>query len=276
RRRLADRHYRWRRVRGARIARRASGPPPGRSGPSRRRPRARAARPRDDRRERRVGAGPRARLPGERRRGRGRGGDSSGGKCVPPGARRQGAGLRGHRGRGLRTAPDRATAPPLPSRAPRVPARLSADADRAGRRRPSNRATPGCERKAAGTAPHRLRPLPLSRACGPRARRLTLEAMERERLAELLEAVRRGACPVDEALDRLRALPYEDLGFARLDHHRSLRNGFPEVVFGEGKTTDQIVAIAGRLAAAGGNVLITRLAAGPAEHLLAAVDGFEY
>src|SRR5499433_2910699 len=100
--------------------------------------------------------------------------------------------------------------------------------------------------------------------------------MERERLAELLEAVRRGTCPVDEALDRLRALPYEDLGFARLDHHRSLRNGFPEVVFGEGKTTDQIVAIAGRLAAAGGNVLITRLAAGPAEHLLAAVDGFEY
>ena len=100
--------------------------------------------------------------------------------------------------------------------------------------------------------------------------------MERERLAELLEAVRRGECKVDEALDRLRALPYEDLGFARLDHHRSLRNGFPEVVFGEGKTTDQIVAIAGRLAAAGGNVLITRLAAEPAAHLLAAVDGFEY
>ena len=100
--------------------------------------------------------------------------------------------------------------------------------------------------------------------------------MERERLAELLEAVRCGACPVDEALDRLRALPYEDLGFARLDHHRSLRNGFPEVVFGEGKTTEQIIAIAGRLAAASDNVLITRLAPGPAEHLLAAVEGFEY
>ena len=100
--------------------------------------------------------------------------------------------------------------------------------------------------------------------------------MERERLAELLEAVRCGACPVDEALDRLRALPYEDLGFARLDHHRSLRNGFPEVVFGEGKTTEQIIAIAGRLAAASDNVLITRLAPAPAEHLLAAVEGFEY
>src|SRR5262249_55238719 len=94
-------------------------------------------------------------------------------------------------------------------------------------------------------------------------------------LAELLEAVRRGECKVDEALDRLRALPYEDLGFARLDHHRSLRNGFPEVVFGEGKTIDQIVAIAGRLAAAGGNVLITRLAADPAAPLLAAADGLE-
>src|SRR5262249_1832080 len=97
--------------------------------------------------------------------------------------------------------------------------------------------------------------------------------MERKRPGELLEAVRRGECKVDEALDRLRALPYEDLGFARLDHHRSLRNGFPEVVFGEGKTIDQIVAIAGRLAAAGGNVLITRLAADPAAHLLAAGDG---
>src|SRR5262249_61173544 len=88
--------------------------------------------------------------------------------------------------------------------------------------------------------------------------------------------VRRGRCRVGEVFDRLGPLPYEDLGLARLDHHRSLRNGFPEVVFGEGKTTDQIVAIAGRLAAAGGNVLITRLAAEPAEHLLAAVDGFEY
>src|SRR5262249_14674098 len=100
--------------------------------------------------------------------------------------------------------------------------------------------------------------------------------MERERLAELLEAVRRGACPVDEALERLRALPYEDLGFARLDHHRSLRNGFPEVGVGEGKTPEQIVTIAERLAAAGSNVLITRLAPASAEQLLAAVDGFEY
>jgi len=100
--------------------------------------------------------------------------------------------------------------------------------------------------------------------------------MDRERLADLLAAVQRGDCPVDEALERLRTLPYEDLGFARLDHHRGLRNGFPEVVFGQGKTTEQVVAIAERLAAAGGNVLVTRLAPEPAATLVAAVDGFEY
>src|SRR4029450_13796130 len=100
--------------------------------------------------------------------------------------------------------------------------------------------------------------------------------MERARLAELLDAVRRGTCPVDEALERLRALPYEDLGFARIAHHRSLRNGFPEVVFGQGKTPAQIVAIAERLVAAGGNVLVTRLAPEAASRLVAAVPGFEY
>jgi pyridinium-3,5-biscarboxylic acid mononucleotide synthase len=100
--------------------------------------------------------------------------------------------------------------------------------------------------------------------------------MDRERLAELLDAVRRGTCPVDEALERLRALPYEDLGFARIDHHRGLRNGFPEVVFGQGKTPEQIVAIAERLAAAGSNVLVTRLAPDAAASLVAAVAGFEY
>ena len=100
--------------------------------------------------------------------------------------------------------------------------------------------------------------------------------MDRVRLAELLDAVRRGACPVDEALEQLRTLPYEDLGFARIDHHRGLRNGFPEVVFGQGKTPEQIVAIAERLVAAGGNVLVTRLAPEAASHLVSAVAGFEY
>ncbi len=100
--------------------------------------------------------------------------------------------------------------------------------------------------------------------------------MDRGRLAELLTAVQDGGCSVEEALARLRALPYEDLGFARIDHHRELRNGFPEVVLAEGKTAEQVVAIAERLAASGANVLITRLAPEPGQRLLAALPDFTY
>jgi hypothetical protein len=99
--------------------------------------------------------------------------------------------------------------------------------------------------------------------------------MDRQRLAELLAAVQSGACSIDDALARLRSLPYEDLGFAKVDHHRALRNGFPEVVLGLGKTADQIVAIGERLAAAGGNVLVTRVAPDVAERLVSEVPGFE-
>src|SRR5260221_9277102 len=99
--------------------------------------------------------------------------------------------------------------------------------------------------------------------------------MDRERLADLLAAVQSGACSIDDALARLRSLPYEDLGFAKLDHHRALRTGFPEVVLGQGKTVDQIVAIGERLAAAGGNVLVTRVAPEAADRLVREVPGFE-
>jgi NCAIR mutase (PurE)-related protein len=98
--------------------------------------------------------------------------------------------------------------------------------------------------------------------------------MDRRTLQELLAAVQGGSCSVDEALERLRHLPYEDLGFAKLDHHRGLRNGFPEVVLGEGKEAAQVVAIARRLHAAGGDVLVTRLAAEPARELIAALPEF--
>jgi pyridinium-3,5-biscarboxylic acid mononucleotide synthase len=77
-------------------------------------------------------------------------------------------------------------------------------------------------------------------------------------LKELLKAIRVGAVPVDEALERLRTLPYEDLGFASVDHHRALRKGFPEVVLGEGKSPGQVAAIAERLAASSDRLLITR------------------
>ncbi|MCS6923000.1 MAG: nickel pincer cofactor biosynthesis protein LarB [Fimbriimonadales bacterium] len=81
--------------------------------------------------------------------------------------------------------------------------------------------------------------------------------MEVERLRALLESVARGAVPVETALDALRDLPYQNLGFARVDHHRALRKGFPEVVFCQGKTPEQVAAIVARLAERG-RVLATR------------------
>ncbi len=78
-------------------------------------------------------------------------------------------------------------------------------------------------------------------------------------LKRVLERVRRGAISPDAALKRLRTLPYEDLGFAKVDNHRALRRGFPEVIFGEGKTVTQISAIMGRVAAKRQPVLVTRV-----------------
>jgi NCAIR mutase (PurE)-related protein len=68
--------------------------------------------------------------------------------------------------------------------------------------------------------------------------------MYEEQLRQLLEGVREGAVDVDTALARVRHLPYEDLGFAKVDHHRALRHGMPEVIFAKGKTTAQVVTIA--------------------------------
>lgn len=85
--------------------------------------------------------------------------------------------------------------------------------------------------------------------------------MTPDHLKELLDSVRQGTVPVDEAMERLRHLPFQDLGCAQVDHHRELRQGMPEVIFGEGKTVEQIVQIMGAMAAKGGNVLVTRLSA---------------
>ena len=83
--------------------------------------------------------------------------------------------------------------------------------------------------------------------------------MDHRTLERLLDDVAAGRLAAADALERLRGLPYEDLGFARIDHHRALRQGFPEVVFGEGKRPEQIAAIVRRLAAAGSNALVTRV-----------------
>ncbi|HUA98327.1 MAG TPA: nickel pincer cofactor biosynthesis protein LarB [Terracidiphilus sp.] len=75
----------------------------------------------------------------------------------------------------------------------------------------------------------------------------------------LLTEVHEGRTGVSEALDRLRTLPFEDLGFAKLDHHRALRTGMPEVIFASGKTPAQVAEIFVHMAHAGGNVLATRV-----------------
>ena len=82
--------------------------------------------------------------------------------------------------------------------------------------------------------------------------------MNAESIRKLFEQARRGEITPDDAVDRLRHLPFEDLGFAKVDHHRSLRAGMPEVIFGQGKTPAQTAVIFARLAKHGRNVLATR------------------
>ena len=82
--------------------------------------------------------------------------------------------------------------------------------------------------------------------------------MNRDRIRKLLEQVQAGRVNIDEALDKMTSLPYEDLSFARVDHHRDLRLGFPEVILGQGKTTEQIIQIAERILTNSSNLLISR------------------
>jgi NCAIR mutase (PurE)-related protein len=82
--------------------------------------------------------------------------------------------------------------------------------------------------------------------------------MTENTIRQILKDVQHGTCSVDDGLSRLKHLPYEDVGFARIDHHRALRQGFPEVIFGRGKTVSQIKVIAKRMLASKQNLLITR------------------
>ncbi|HJX60919.1 MAG TPA: nickel pincer cofactor biosynthesis protein LarB [Thermodesulfobacteriota bacterium] len=83
--------------------------------------------------------------------------------------------------------------------------------------------------------------------------------MDIRKLEDLLRRVKTGKTPIDKAIAQLKSLPFEDLGYARIDHHRSLRKGFPEVIWGEGKTSNQILSIMKEMKSKGQNVLITRL-----------------
>jgi pyridinium-3,5-biscarboxylic acid mononucleotide synthase len=82
-----------------------------------------------------------------------------------------------------------------------------------------------------------------------------------ESIRKLFDEVRKGKLTPDDAVARLRHMPFEDLGFAKVDHHRALRAGMPEVILGQGKTPTQVAGIFTRLAKHGGNVLATRAGA---------------
>lgn len=82
--------------------------------------------------------------------------------------------------------------------------------------------------------------------------------MDKDQLRSLLEQVRSGAVEVEQALERLRHMPFESLGYATIDHHRAIRVGMPEVIFGKGKTVEQTAGIATRLLDRAANLLITR------------------
>lgn len=99
--------------------------------------------------------------------------------------------------------------------------------------------------------------------------------MRRERVRELLEQVAGRELAVDAALDELAFDPVESLGFASIDHHRALRQGFPEVIFGAGKRDEQVVAIAERIAAHGDGFLVTRAAPSAAAALQARFPAVE-
>jgi NCAIR mutase (PurE)-related protein len=100
--------------------------------------------------------------------------------------------------------------------------------------------------------------------------------VRRERVRDLLSKVADGSVPVESALASLAQEPMESLGFATIDHHRALRQGFPEVIYGAGKTPEQLVAIARHIADRGDGVLATRVADDAVSALLAALPGAQH
>jgi pyridinium-3,5-biscarboxylic acid mononucleotide synthase len=100
--------------------------------------------------------------------------------------------------------------------------------------------------------------------------------MDAKALRKLLEQVRVGKVSPDEAVARMRHMPFEDLGFAKVDHHRPLRSGMPEVIFSRGKTPSQVAGIFKKLAAHSGNVLATKAGADHFAAVRKAVRKAEY
>jgi hypothetical protein len=100
--------------------------------------------------------------------------------------------------------------------------------------------------------------------------------MDRDALRQMLEQVATGGLPVEAAVARLRAAPFDDLGFARVDHHRALRDGLPEVVLGLGKKPEQVVAIGRRVIEEAGRLLVTRIEAAQLAALREAIPALQH
>ncbi len=100
--------------------------------------------------------------------------------------------------------------------------------------------------------------------------------MERKALEALLRGLKNDEFTLEECLERLKSFPMEDMGFACIDHHRHLRRGLSEVIFGQGKDTEKIISIMSRMAESGENILITRLSAEKATAVSAAFPSSIY
>src|SRR5215469_7497638 len=100
--------------------------------------------------------------------------------------------------------------------------------------------------------------------------------MNRDHLRRLFEDVRSGAADIETAMERVRHLPFEDLGFAKVDHHRTLRHGMPEVILAAGKTPEQVASIAVKIVENAPNLLITRATAECARAVAAQVQDIEF
>jgi NCAIR mutase (PurE)-related protein len=100
--------------------------------------------------------------------------------------------------------------------------------------------------------------------------------VQESQIRAILEQIASGSMSSDEGLERLRHLPYEDIGIAQVDHHRGLRQGQPEVVFGQGKTVGQISTIMQAMAERGSNLLVTRLESEKAHELLRTFPAAQY
>jgi len=100
--------------------------------------------------------------------------------------------------------------------------------------------------------------------------------VQESQIRAILEQIASGSMNSDEGLERLRHLPYEDIGFAQVDHHRGLRQGQPEVIFGQGKTVGQISTIMQAMAERGSNLLVTRLESEKAHELLRTFPAAQY